>query len=365
MPPSLLGQHPAARGALNEALLQKIGFDHIFNRIATLGQRGGKGFDPDGATAIVLRNERQVTPVRAIQTQQIHTKARERVVSNRFGDFPVAFNHRKIHHPAQKTSGDPGRAARAFCDLARAVRVRRDAQQARPARNDFIEFFNSVELQPGRDAKTVTQWRCQQAKTRGRTHERKGLQLDPHRAGRRPFANDQIKLKILHRRVEHLFDHRVHTVNFVDEKHIPCLKIGEDRREITRLGQNGPGGHFEIHPQLAGHDLRQCGFPETRRAVKKHMIHRLFAAARALDKDPQVGPGIFLPDKFVQSLWAQRAVGVFGFALRAQGWIGLIGVKIHPVLLLWRQQFQRSFDEGGHVGLWRIRGGLGHGLRRI
>lgn len=36
MRPSFLRQHPAARGALDQTLLQKIGFNHLFKRVPTL-----------------------------------------------------------------------------------------------------------------------------------------------------------------------------------------------------------------------------------------------------------------------------------------------------------------------------------------
>src|SRR6185436_98936 len=53
----LRGEHPPARGALHEALLDEIGLDDFFDRVARLTQRGGDGFDPDRAAIIAFGDQ--------------------------------------------------------------------------------------------------------------------------------------------------------------------------------------------------------------------------------------------------------------------------------------------------------------------
>ncbi|OIQ63757.1 hypothetical protein GALL_547000 [mine drainage metagenome] len=99
-------------------------------------------------------------------------------------------------------------------------------------------------------------------------------------------------------------------MDLVDEQHIARLEVGQDRRQIARLGQHRARGHAEAHPQLARHDLRQRGFAQARRAVEQRVIHRLATHLGALDKHLEVRARLGLPDEFIQPLRAQRAVGI-------------------------------------------------------
>ena len=63
-----------------------------------------------------------------------------------------------------------------------------------------------------------------------------------HRARRRPLADDQIELKILHRRIKHFLDRRIEPVNLVDEQDVALFQIGEQRREIAGFGDDRPRG---------------------------------------------------------------------------------------------------------------------------
>ena len=102
-------------------------------------------------------------------------------------------------------------------------------------------------------------------------------EIDLHRARRRPLADDEVELEILHRRIEHLLDRRIEPVDLVDEEHVALLEIGEQRREIAGLGDDRPGCGAEVDAEFARHDLRQGGLAEARRADQQHMIERLVA----------------------------------------------------------------------------------------
>src|SRR2546430_10760890 len=41
------------------------------------------------------------------------------------------------------------------------------------------------------------------------------------------------ELIVLHRRVQHLLDHRGEPMDLIDEQHIARLQVGEDRRQIA------------------------------------------------------------------------------------------------------------------------------------
>jgi hypothetical protein len=99
--------------------------------------------------------------------------------------------------------------------------------------------------------------------------------------------------------------------------------------------------------------------------MEQDVIHRLAPAPRAFGEDPQVGARLLLADEIVERLRPQRAVGILGQALGAQGGIG-IGHR-HPLWprhgtrpegaalsFLRRQEAQRGAD---HLGRLRLRRG--------
>ncbi len=116
-------------------------------------------------------------------------------------------------------------------------------------------------------------------------------------------------------------------MDLINEQHIAGFQIGQDRRQITCLGQDRARGHAEIHPQFACHDLRQGGLAQARGTVKQGMIHRLATTARTFNKDPQIRPGLSLANELGNPLWAQGAIpftrGIFGNWVWAQGWVSV------------------------------------------
>ena len=256
----------------------------------------------------MLCEQGQIAPVGPVKTQMIDAKTGQRAVGNRPCQPPVALDQHEIHHPPQQPPGNARGAARTPGDLAAAFGIGRNAQKARAARDDLVQLLLGIELQPGRDAEAVAQRGGQQAQPRRGPDQRERLQVDPHRARRRAFSDHQIQCEILHGRIQHFFHNRRQAVNLVDEQHVARFKIGQDRRQIARLGQYRPRRHPKPDAKLARHDLRQRGLAQAGRAVKQGVIHRLAPHPGAVDEDAQVRPRLGLADEVFQHLRAQGAV---------------------------------------------------------
>jgi len=110
---------------------------------------------------------------------------------------------------------------------------------------DQLRFF--VEIEPNGDAEPIPQGRRDQARPGGRADQRKGLQIDPNRARRRPFPDDQIELEVLHGRIEDFLHRRVETVNLIDEQDVARLQVGQDGRQVAGPRDNGAGGRAKVH----------------------------------------------------------------------------------------------------------------------
>ena len=150
-------------------------------------------------------------------------------------------------------------------------------------------------------------------------------EVDLDRARRRPLADDEVELVVLHGRIEDLLDRRVEAVDLVDEEDVAVLEVGEQRGEIAGLGDDGPGGGAEAHAQLARHDLRQRGLAEARRAREQHVVERVAARLGRLDEHLEVGARLLLADELAQQLRPQRLLRVVGLALGPRDEAGLVG----------------------------------------
>ena len=106
-------------------------------------------------------------------------------------------------------------------------------------------------------------------------------------------------------------------MDLIDEQHVALFEIGEQRREIAGLGDDGPGSGAKADAELTRDDLRQCGLAEPGRTNEQHMVERLAPLARGLDENGEIGTRLLLAHKFGQQLRPQHGVGrILGAALR-------------------------------------------------
>ena len=222
----------------------------------------------------------------------------------------------EVAHAAKQPAGYARRAARAPGDLQRSIVAERQAEDARAAPHDLLQLLDRIEVQPDRNAETVAQRVGQQAEPRRRGDQREFGQVDLDRTRRRPLADDEVELIVLHRRIEDLLDRRIKPVDFVDEEDVAVLEVGEQCRQIACLRDDRPRGRAEIDAELTRHDLRQRRLAESRRPDEEHMVERLAAALGGLDEHFQVGARRRLADELVERLRPQRLVHVLAALFR-------------------------------------------------
>ena len=229
------------------------------------------------------------------------------------------FGHRReVAHAAQQAPGDARRAARAPCDLARAIFRNADLHHAGTALHDVEQFHFRIEVETHRNAEAVAERRRQKPGARRCADQRELGEVDLHRSRRRPLADDEVELEILHRRIEHFFHGRIEPVDFIDEQHVALFEVGKQRCKVARLGDDRARRRLEVHAQLARHDLRQRRLAKARRPREQHMVQRLATGLRGLDEDLEILLGLRLADEFVKFLRPQMRVdGIFGHQFAA------------------------------------------------
>jgi hypothetical protein len=143
--------------------------------------------------------------------------------------------------------------------------------------------LGGVELEPLHDAEAIAEWRRQQAGPGRRADERERRQVELDRARRGTFADYDVELEVLHRRVQYFLDHRAQPMDLVDEQHVVGLEVGQDRGEIARAFEDRARCLAQADAHLVGDDVCKRRLAEARRAEdEQDMIERLAALAGRL-----------------------------------------------------------------------------------
>ena len=190
-------------------------------------------------------------------------------------------------------------------DLVGAVVGEREADHAGAAPHDALKLRHCVEIQPHRDAEAIAQRRRQQARAGRRADQREFREIDLDRARRRPGADDEIELEILHRRIEDFLDRRIEAMDLVDEQNVARFEIGELGGEIAGLGDHRPGGRAEIDAEFARDDLRQRRLAEAGRPDEQHVIERFAARLGRFDEHFEILARRLLAGEIGEHLRAQ------------------------------------------------------------
>ena len=111
-----------------------------------------------------------------------------------------------------------------------------------------------------------------------------------------PLADHDVELVVLHRRIQHLLDHRAQAMDLVDEQHVARLQIGQQRRQIAGTLEHRARGLAQVDAELGGDDVRQRRLAEPRRPEDQHVIERLAALRARADEDLQLRLDLRLTD---------------------------------------------------------------------
>src|SRR5262249_27060488 len=122
----------------------------------------------------------------------------------------------------------------------------------------------------------------------------------------RPLPDHEVELEVLHRRIEDLLDDVVETVDLVDEEDLPALEVREDRREIARPLEDGPGRGPDPDRELVRDDVRERRLPEPGGTVEENVVEHVAPRTRRGDLHPQVLADRLLPDVVVERARPER-----------------------------------------------------------
>ena len=186
-------------------------------------------------------------------------------------------------------------------------------------RDDEVQVGVGVEVEPVHDAEAAAQRRGEEAGAGGGADQGEGLQRDLHRARAGPAADHEVEAVVLERGVEDLLDLRVEAVDLVDEQDLAVVEGGEERGQVARPLDDGPGGGLDRDAELGRDHVGEARLADARRPEEQDVVEGLAAAPGGLDGDPEVGDHLRLADVLVEPARAQRDLEAEVVVDRASG----------------------------------------------
>ena len=141
-----------------------------------------------------------------------------------------------------------------------------------------------------------------------RADERERRQVERERARGRPLADDDVEPEVLERRVEDLLDRAVEPVDLVDEEDVALLEAGQDRGHVALALERRAGDRADADAELLADDEREPRLAEPRRPDEQHVVERLAARLRRVERDRELLLDALLADEVVEPARAERAV---------------------------------------------------------
>ncbi len=146
---------------------------------------------------------------------------------------------------------------------------------------------------------------AEQAGAGGGADEGEGADLHDVGARGGALADDDVELVVFQGHIELFFQNRLHTVNFVEEKHLALAQVGEDGGQVALDLKGGAGGLLEAHVQLIGNDGGESGFAQPRGPREKHVIQGLAAGFGGFEGDGELFLSFGLANELAQPAGAQ------------------------------------------------------------
>lgn len=299
---------PAPRGAHEISLHDEKRLMDFLNSGGILANGDSEGVQPDGATVEFVDEGFEQALVHFIQTLGIDLNHRERGIGDRAGDDSMAADLRKVADPAEQCVGDARGAARARGDFQRAGPLDGGVEQAGGALDDFREFLPVVIIQTIDEAETRTQRRGEHAGARRRADEREARQVDLDGSRGGPGIDNDIDPVIFHRGIEVFLDGWMQAVDFIDEKHVALLDVGENAGEVSGFFDLWAGSRVKLCAGGVGDEVGEGGFSEAGRAGEQNVIQHVAALAGGLKHEQQAFLDLFLADEFRELAGAQRDI---------------------------------------------------------
>jgi hypothetical protein len=129
VPIGLRRRAPAVCSTDDEAFLQQIRLDDVFEGFCIFRQTCGNCADPGWTTTVLLDDGLEKSAIETVEPQLVDAFTRQRLIRNVGLDTTVGTHFGKITHAPQQTVGDPWRSSATSGDRFRALGIDRYTQE--------------------------------------------------------------------------------------------------------------------------------------------------------------------------------------------------------------------------------------------
>ena len=331
----VVGGYAASWSALDKPFLDEEWLIHLLDSAGILVERSGEGGEAHRSAAKLVDDGREQFVVHLVEAARVDVE-RLKSIFRYFGvDFAASHHLGEVAHAAQQRVCHTWRAAAAQGNLVGGVVANGHIEQPCRALDDALEHLVVVVLQVAVDAKSCTQGCCEQSAACGGTNEGEWRQGELHRACTGALVNHDVDAVVLHCRVEVFLHDGAQAVNLVDEEHIVLLERGEQSRQVARLVEHGPAGHFKSHSHLVGNNARQSGLSQSWRSIEQRVVECLASLSCSSDKDLEIVDDAFLPGKVAKP---RRPQSLLKIAVDCCSFFSYVEVVVHNILVSQRLQ---------------------------
>ena len=306
-----------SRGPVQKPDLDEVWLIEFFYGVFFFAYGGRKRTEPDGSTSELVDDRHQQLSVNLIQTVGVYFHSIERISRHFLRDMAVIDHLGDVADPSQQTVRNSGSSARPPRDLVSSGSVDLRFQYVGRTGHDYLQILDRIEIEVQWYAESASQRGADQPGSSRRPNQREFWKLQFDRPRRRALPDDDIELVVFHRRVKYFLDGRTESMYFVDEQNVALGQIGQERREVARLLNDGSGCSLDLAPHLVRDNVREGRLAKTRRAVEQNVIQRLASVPSGLNEDRKVLFRFLLAYVFAQPLGAQTQLELL--LLRARG----------------------------------------------
>ena len=309
------GDDSPAGCALEEADLDEIGFDDVFEGMHFLAGNCGDSLESGWTAFEFLDNTREHAAVGRFETKFVDFEESQSITRYFPSDVALVVYLGKVTDTLEDAIGHTWGTATGPGDFLGPEIIEGDTEDFGRTPHDLLYFISCVKLEPVCRAETIPEGIGEGAEAGRSADEGKAREIELDGARSWALADNDIEFVILHGWIEHFLDCFIEPVNFVDKEYIAWFEIGEDTSKVANTLNSGTTCYLDPSTHFPCDDMSEGGFAESGGTIEEDVVDRLTAIFGCSDKELEVLFDFFLADILRERLRPQSGVENFIFFL--------------------------------------------------
>jgi len=303
-----VGGDSALAGAGDEADLEEVGFDDVFESVSFIAKAGGDGFDAGGAAFVGGDEAAEEGAVEGVESEFIDFLDAERGLRGFDGDFSRAMDLGVVADAAEQAVGDARGASAAAADEFQSGVIEGEIQESGGAGEALLDIGEGPEFQVMLDSESGAERGADESCAGGGAEEGEGLEGNVDGFGVHAAIDGKIDLEVFHGGVDEFLDDGGQAVDFVDEEDVAFLEVGEDSHEVAGPDESRAAAGLDADAHFVRDAVGEGGVAQSGRAVEEGVLHGFASLFGGGVGDAEFFVELVLPDAVVEGFGAQGEV---------------------------------------------------------